>query len=139
MNNDISSKNPSVDRAQADNSPKRRRKHDNENSYNRSVSQYDEKRTSAGGMSNNTELSLDNLSISKKRNKSPEAKRVKPKSTNKIAISGKSRRKRVTFRKNFVEEIKVVSYKQYNYEASADDPSYYRDREETTKCKCILF
>ena len=47
----------------------------------------------------------------------------------------KKNKKRLTFRKKFVDAIRVESYKKYNLDLSYNEPGY---SDESSKCRCQI-
>ena len=48
----------------------------------------------------------------------------------------KNKKKKLTFRKKFVDAIRIESYKKYNVELCYSEPVYLG---ESTKCRCQIF
>lgn len=63
---------------------------------------------------------------------------VSKESSSRSINSNKSKiKKKVTFNSDFAKIIDVESWKQYNLELSADDPTMSGDKE-VTKCACLI-
>lgn len=95
------------------------------------------------------ENSIENVNYLKSKIKSPiKKKNDKVKSTNSSYINTtnniknqpnltSSKKRKLTWKSNYVETVNVISYKRYNLENTHDDPNI--NKSNNVKCRCIIF
>lgn len=77
------------------------------------------------------------LSYSKSKSSSPTKKRIKDNTQlDRKLTTLKSNKKKLTWKKEFIEIVDVHSYKKFNMQNTHDDPPFLKEK---VKCGCLIY